>query len=152
MQPSGFHLSSDSETWPAPYVRLGSVVRALRCYSSNTLLVVRPGSEWSFVLYNIGLAGEPEDAPGQLDVMDQIVSFESSVEKGIYQVDFERIWDARNLVSIALFEAMKTNKTVRSLNLCVDSLEEPHLTAIVAGAGEFPPPFENARRSPRNRI
>ena len=101
MQPSGFHLSSESETWPAPYVRLGSVVRALRCNSSNTLLVVRPGSEWSFVLYNIGIAGEPKDAPGQLDVMDQIVSFEPSVEKGIYQVDFERIWDARNLVSIA---------------------------------------------------
>ena len=34
-------------------------------------------------------------------------------------------------MSIALFEAMKTNKTVRSLNVCVASLEEPHLTAIV---------------------
>ena len=46
-----------------------------------------------------------------------------------YQVDFESIWDAGNLVSIALLAAMKTNKTVR--NLCVDSLEEPYLTAIV---------------------
>ena len=65
-------------------------------------------------------------------------------------MDFESLWDAGNLASIALLAAMKTNKTVR--NLCVDSLEEPHLTAIVAGAGEFPPPFENARRSSRNRI
>ena len=44
-------------------------------------------------------------------------------------MDFESLWDAGNLASIALLAAMKTNKTVR--NLCVDSLEEPYLTAIV---------------------
>ena len=99
MQPSGFQLSSDCEILTAPYVRLGSVVQALCRNSSNTLLVVRSGSDWSFVLDNIRLAGEPKDAPGRLDVMHQIVPFELSVEKGIYQVAFESIWDTGNLVS-----------------------------------------------------
>ena len=149
MQPSGFRLSSEGEILPAPYVRLGSVVRALRCNSSNTLLVVRSGSDWSFVLDNIRVAGEPKDAPGRLDVMHQIVPFEFFVEKGIYQVDFESIWDAWNLVSIALFEAMKTNKTVRSLNVCVASLEEPHLTAIVAGTGRISAPIRECKEKPQ---
>ena len=149
MQPSGFQLSSDCEILTAPYVRLGSVVQALCRNSSNTLLVVRSGSDWSFVLDNIRLAGEPKDAPGRLDVMHQIVPFEFFVEKGIYHVDFESIWDTGNLVSIALLEAMKTNKLVRSLNLCVDSLEKPHLTAIVAGAGRISAPIRECKEKPQ---
>ena len=111
-------------------VNLGSVVQALCRNSSSTSLSVRHGSDWFFLLVR-HLCLEP-DASGQPDVMNQVVPFEVSIEEGNSKVAFEHVWDdGGNLVSIALLEAMRTNKTVRSLDLFVDYLEEPHLAAIL---------------------
>ena len=110
-------------------VNLGSVVQALCRNSSSTSLAVRHGSDWFFALVR-HLCLEP-DASGQPDVMNQVVPFEVSIEEGNSKVAFEHVWDdGGNLVSIALLEAMRTNKTVRSLDLFVDCLEETHLTAV----------------------
>ena len=113
---------------------LDSVVQALRCNSASTLLgcfAVRPGSDWFFAFHRVNQYLEPEDVGGRPDVMNQVVRFEVGIEDGTYEVVFEHIWDDENLVSRALLEAMQTNKTVRSLDLIVDYLEEPHLKAIV---------------------
>ena len=113
---------------------LDSVVQALRCNSASTLLgcfAVRPGSDWFFAFHRVNQYLEPEDVGGRPDVMNQVVRFEVGIEDGTYEVVFEHIWDDENLVSRALLEAMQTNKTVRSLDLTVDYLEEPHLKAIV---------------------
>ena len=113
---------------------LDSVVKALRCNSASTMLgcfAVRPGSDWFFAFHRVNQYLEPEDVGGRPDVMNQVVRFEVGIEDGTYEVVFEHIWDDENLVSRALLEAMQTNKTVRSLDLTVDYLEEPHLTAIV---------------------
>ena len=117
-------------------MNLGSVVQALRCNSCSTLLHVRHGSNWFFQT-RCWVPDEKEEP----DVMNQVVRFEYQngfdtilgfdidVEEGS-RVEFEPVWDSGNLVSISLLEAMRTNKTVRSLNLLIDCLEEPHLTAI----------------------
>ena len=114
----------------SPCMNLGSVVQALCRNSSSTSLSVRHGSDWFFALVR-HLCLEP-DASGQPDVMNQVVPFEVSIEEGNSKVAFEHVWDdGGNLVSIALLEAMRTNKTVRSLDMYVENLEELHLTAIV---------------------
>ena len=113
---------------------LDSVVKALRCNSASTMLgcfAVRPGSDWFFAFHRVNQYLEPEDVGGRPDVMNQVVRFEVGIEDGTYEVEFDHIWDDENLVSRALLEAMQTNKTVRSLDLTVDYLEEPHLKAIV---------------------
>ena len=122
------------------YVHIGLLIQALRFNSSSTLLGVRPGSEWKFGVDRLPCF-EPDEC-GPPDVMSQTVLYEVNIEEGNSKVAFEHFWDdGGNLVSIALLEAMKTNKLVRSLNLCVDSLEKPHLTAIVAGAGRISAPI-----------
>ena len=107
---------------------LVSVVEALRCDSGSTRLEcfgVRPGSAWKFAFHN-RVAWTSAD-----DVMKQDLRFELGTEDEPYDIVFERIWDDENLASTALLEAMRTNKTVQSLELIVDDLEGPHLTAIV---------------------
>ena len=110
---------------------LVSVVEALRCDSGSTRLEcfgVRPGSAWKFAFHNRVEWVQRTDG---LDVMKQDVRFELGTEDEPYDIVFERIWDDENLASTALLEAMRTNKTVQSLELIVDDLEGPHLTAIV---------------------
>ena len=110
---------------------LVSVVEALRCDSGSTRLEcfgVRPGSAWKFAFHN---RVEWEQRTDGLDVMKQDVRFELGTEDEPYDIVFEHIWDDENLASTALLEAMRTNKTVQSLELIVDDLEGPHLTAIV---------------------
>ena len=107
---------------------LVSVLEALRCDSGSTRLEcfgVRPGSAWKFAFHN-RVAWTSAD-----DVMKQDLRFELGTEDEPYDIVFERIWDDENLASTALLEAMRTNKTVQSLELIVDDLEGPHLTAIV---------------------
>ena len=74
---------------------------------------------------------EPDEG-GQPDVMNQLVGFAVSVKQGKGCFEFEKVWDVGNQVTISLLEAMQTNKTVRSLDLAVDYLEESHLSAIEA--------------------
>ena len=110
---------------------LVSVVEALRCDSGSTRLEcfgVRPGSAWKFAFHNRVEWVQRTDG---LDVMKQDVRFELGTEDEPYDIVFEHIWDDENLASTALLEAMRTNKTVQSLELIVDDLEGPHLTAIV---------------------
>jgi hypothetical protein len=127
--------SQPAEVTRQPCANLGSVVQALRCNSSSTLLGVRNGSDWSFELNH--------DIDG--DVMNQepqpLVSTENRIvgqrcrqtlgNVGRTRVDFDNVGERGNRLSIALLEAMQTNKTVRSFDLCVDRLGEQHLTAIV---------------------
>ena len=47
--------------------------------------------------------------------MNQVLPFQVSTEVGNYSVEFENVGERRNQLSIALLEAMRTNKTVRSL-------------------------------------
>ena len=109
---------------------LGSVVQALRCNSESKLLAVRPGSDWFFALDRWAHV-ELFSAGGRPDIMNQVVPFEVSIEEGTYKVAVEHVTEVHgNLTSIALLEAMRTNKTVRSLDLFVDCLEETHLTAV----------------------
>ena len=117
-----------------PRVNLGSVVQALRCNSSSTLPVVRHGSECAFCVQS-RIESEPDEG-GQPDVMNQLVAFEVRVEQGKDCFEFEPVWDVGNQVSISLLEAMQTNKTVRSLELAVNYLEESHLAAIEAALQE----------------
>ena len=121
-----------------PGVNIGSVVQALRGNSSRTLLLVRNGSDWTFQLDRILSSGiaDPiaenlERWEGLPDVMSQVVPFEVNDERRTSGVVFSRIWDGDDVLSMALCEAMRTNKTVQSLELIVDDLEGPHLTAIV---------------------
>ena len=117
-------------------VNLGSVVQALRCNSQSTLLAVRDGSNWSFVLDRF--LSSAQSFPGERewiyppDVMNQVVPIDVHNEERTSMVAFKHIWDGWNLVSLALCEAMRTNKTVRCLDLFLNfgSLEERHLTAI----------------------
>ena len=109
-------------------LHLGSVVYALRCNSERKLLAVRPGSDWFIALDQwVDLFS----AEGRPDVMNQVVPFEVSVEEGTHKVAVEHVTEVSgNLTCIALLEAMRSNKTVRSLKLFVDCLEDTHLTAI----------------------
>ena len=109
-------------------LHLGSVVHALRCNSERKLLAVRPGSDWFIALDQwVDLFS----AEGRPDVMNQVVPFEVSVEEGTHKVAVEHVTEVHgNLTCIALLEAMRSNKTVRSLKLFVDCLEDTHLTAI----------------------
>ena len=112
------------------YVHIGLLVQALRFNSSSTLLGVRPGSEWKFGVDRLPCF-EPDEC-GPPDVMSQTVLYEINIEEGNSKVAFEHFWDdGGNAVSIALLEAMRTNKNVRSLDMYVENLEELHLTAIV---------------------
>ena len=112
------------------YVHIGLLVQALRFNSSSALLGVRPGSEWKFGVDRL-LCFEPDEC-GPPDVMSQTVLYEIIIEEGNSKVAFEHFWDdGGNAVSIALLEAMRTNKIVRSLDMYVENLEELHLTAIV---------------------
>ena len=115
-----------------PRVHLGSVVQALRCNSSSTLPVVRHGSECFFLISQNHVSFPEPDEGGQPDVMNQLVGFAVSVKQGKGCFEFEPVWDVGNQVTISLLEAMQTNKTVRSLDLAVDYLEESHLSAIEA--------------------
>ena len=113
---------------------LVSVVEALRCDSGSTRLEcfgVRPGSAWKFAFHSWQRNFKPGDVGGRPDVMKQDMRFELGTEDEPYDIVFEHIWDDENLASRALLEAMRTNKTVQSLELIVDDLEGPHLTAIV---------------------
>ena len=117
-------------------LHLGSVVHALRCNSERKLLAVRPGSDWAFAFdrflrsaHSFFRDWEPEHGPP--DAMNQVVPFEVSVEEGTHKVAVEHVTEVHgNLTCIALLEAMRSNKTVRSLKLFVDCLEDTHLTAI----------------------
>ena len=111
------------------YVHIGLLIQALRFNSSSTLLGVRPGSEWKFGVDRFPCF-EPDEC-GPPDVMSQTVLYEVNIEEGNSRVEFEQVCDSRNLVSIALLEAMRTNNIVRSLDMSVENLEELHLTAIV---------------------
>ena len=109
-------------------LHLGSVVHALRCNSERKLLAVRPGSDW-FIAFDQWV--DLFSAEGRPDVMNQVVPFEVSVEEGTHKVAVEHVTEVHgNLTCIALLEAMRSNKTVRSLKLFVDCLEDTHLTAI----------------------
>ena len=113
---------------------LVSVVEALRCDSGSTRLEcfgVRPGSAWMFAFRSWQRNFKPGAVGGRPNVMTQDMRFELGTEDEPYDIVFERIWDDENLASTALLEAMRTNKTVQSLELIVDDLEGPHLTAIV---------------------
>ena len=127
----------------SPRVNLGSVVQALRGNSSRTLTVrpgfaVRNGSDWSFALdrflrsaHSCVRVWEPEHGPP--DAMNQVVPVTVNIEERCSKVAFEHVWDGlQSQVSMALFEAMRTNKTVRCLHLLLNdsTLTERHLTAI----------------------
>ena len=122
----------------SPCVNLGSVVQALRGNSSSTLLAVRNGSDWSFALdrflrsaHSCVRDWEPEHGPP--DAMNQVVPVTVNIEERCSKVAFEHVWDGlQSQVSMALFEAMRTNKTVRCLHLLLNdsTLTERHLTAI----------------------
>ena len=117
-----------------PRVNLGSVIQALRCNSSSTLPVVRHGSKCFFLIQSHD--DDDDNEGGQPDVMNQLVGFAVSVKQGKDCFEFEPVWDVGNQVSISLLEAMQTNKTVRSLELAVNYLEESHLAAIEAALQE----------------
>ena len=55
---------------------------------------------------------------------------EVEAEMWKYNISFENIGDPQNQLTITLLEAMRTNKTVRSLELWVRYLREEHLTVI----------------------
>ena len=126
-------LSTSASSGIRPFqarVNLGSVVQALRYNSESTLLDVRPGSNWFFHHVRDVTRCRVPDENEQPDVMNQVVKVEVGIEEDNDRVEFDVVWDSGNLVSISLLEAMRTNKTVRSLALSVACLEEPHLAAI----------------------
>ena len=114
-----------------PGVNIGSVVQALRGNSSRTLLDVRNGSRWRFKFTRFPLRNYYQwERPA--DVMSQVVPFEDKNDRRISRVDFVPMWDGNQDMSVALCQAMRTNKTVRTLELFLNfgTLEERHLTAI----------------------
>ena len=122
-----------------PGVNIGSVVQALRGNSSRTLLPVRNGSDWTFTFDRVlssgtadPIAEKSERWEGLPDVMSQVVPFEVKNDRRISRVHFVPMWDGNQDMSVALCQAMRTNKTVRALELCLNygTLEERHLTAI----------------------
>ena len=64
--------------------------------------------------------------------MSQVVPFEDKNDRRISRVHFVPMWDGNQDMSVALCQAMRTNKTVRTLELFLNfgTLEERHLTAI----------------------
>ena len=122
-----------------PAKHIASVVQALRGNSSRTLLLVRNGSDWTFEFDRVlswgiadPIAENSERWEGLPDVMSQLVPFEVNDERRTSGVVFSRIWDGDHVLSMALCEAMRTNKTVRALDLYLNfgSLQERHMTAI----------------------
>ena len=114
-----------------PGVNIGSVVQALRGNSSRTLLDVRNGSRWRFRFTRFPLRNYYQwERPA--DVLNQVVPFEVKNDRRISRVHFVPMWDGNQDMSVALCQAMRTNKTVRALELCLNygTLEERHLTAI----------------------
>ena len=122
-----------------PAKHIASVVQALRGNSSRTLLLVRNGSDWTFTLDRVLSSGiadpkaeNSERREGLPDVMSQVVPFEINDDRRTTGVVFSHIWDGDHILSMALCEAMRTNKTVRALDLYLNfgSLLERHMTAI----------------------
>ena len=114
-----------------PGVNIGSIVQALRGNSSRTLLDVRNGSRWRFRFTRFPLRNYYQwERPA--DVLNQVVPFEVKNDGRISRVHFVPMWDGNQDMSVALCQAMRTNKTVRALELCLNygTLEERHLTAI----------------------
>jgi len=108
---------------------LGSVVEALSCDSQSTLLDVRPGSGWCFRdVKHIPSCSVPRGV--YLDVMNQLVPIQISIEADGDRVECPESWDWKAMMSVSLLEAMRTNQSVRSLDLEVDFLKRRHLTAI----------------------
>ena len=85
---------------------------------------MRNGSDWAFVLDRFLRSAdgflanwEPELAPP--DVMNLVMPVADNIEERCCQVPFLDVWDGLNSqVSMALFEAMRTNKTVRPHHVC----------------------------------
>ena len=122
-----------------PAKHIASVVQALRGNSSRTLLLVRNGSDWTFTFDRVLSSGiadpkaeNSERREGLPDVMSQVVPFEINDDRRTTGVVFSHIWDGDHILSMALCEAMRTNKTVRALDLYLNfgSLQERHMTAI----------------------
>ena len=120
-------------------VKLRTVVQALGCNTSSTLLAVRNGSDWNFTFDRVlssdhsdNIAENSERWEGLPDVMSQVVPFEINDDRRTSGVVFSCIWDGDHVLSMALCEAMRTNKTVRALDLYLNfgSLQERHMTAI----------------------
>ena len=110
-------------------MNLGSVVQALSCDSQSTLLDVRPGSKWCFHdVKHMPSCSVPKGT--YPDVMNQWVLFKVSIEADGDRVECPESWDWKAMMSVSLMEAMRTNQSVRSLDLEVDVLKRPHLTAI----------------------
>ena len=106
-------------------MNLGSVVQALSYDSQSTLLDVRPGSKWCF--RNVKHLRRCSVPRGTFpDVMNQEVSIEADGDR----VECPESWDWKAKMSVSLMEAMRTNQSVRSLDLEVDFLKRRHLTAI----------------------
>ena len=105
-----------------PGVNLVAVIQALRFNSLSTLPGVRAGSDWRFELFT--------NFTYDIDVMNQVTQFEISVENGRQTIEFSYIVELGDRVSVALLEAMRTNKTVRELQIQLPCLTEEHLTAI----------------------
>ena len=81
-----------------PCVNLGSVVQALRDNSTNTLLAVRNGSDWAFVLdrflrsaHGFLANWEPELAPP--DAMNQVMLVVDNIEGRCCKVVFLDVWE-----------------------------------------------------------
>ena len=110
-------------------MNLGSVVQALSCDSQSTLLDVRPGSKWFFRdVKHMPRCSVPRGT--YPDVVNQLVLFKISIEADGDRVECPESWDWKAMMSVSLMEAMRTNQSVRSLDLEVDFLKRPHLTAI----------------------
>ena len=114
-----------------PGVNIGSVVQALRGNSSRTLLDVRNGSRWRFKFTRFPTRNYFQ-WESLANIMSQVVPFEVKNDRRISRVHFVPMWDGNQDMSVALCQAMRTNKTVRTLELFLNfgTLEERHLTAI----------------------
>ena len=94
-----------------PGVNIGSVVQALRGNSSRTLLDVRNGSRWRFKFTRFPLRNYDQwERPA--GVLSQVVPFEVKNDGRISRVHFVPMWDGDQDMSVALCQAMRTNKTV----------------------------------------
>ena len=125
-------LSTSASSGIRPFqarVNLGSVVQALSCDSQSTLLDVRPGSGWCFRdVKHMPSCSVPRGV--YPDVMNQLVPIQVIIEADGDRVECPKSWDWKAMMSVSLMEAMRTNQSVRSLDLEVDFLKRPHLTAI----------------------